>query len=195
MRWIAIATEDELSERVGEKLIQQAGGKLSISLRLRRGGSGYLRSRLANFCQMAAHQPVVVITDLDRIECAPGLIGTWFAGQPRPPGLIFRVAVREIESWLLADHEGMKKLLGKRIGHLPREPDQLPDPKAVLLALAERSPREVRTELVAARGAIASQGLGYNKLLGGFVQKNWDPEKAASRSPSLHKALERIKNL
>jgi len=105
------------------------------------------------------------------------------------------VAVREIEAWLLADHDGMKQLVGKRVGVLPRDPDALPDPKAALLALAARAARDVRMDLVADRGAIASQGLGYNKRLGDFVQKNWNPEKAALRSPSLRKAMERIKNL
>lgn len=193
MAWVVLATEDELSESVGLCLAAEAG--LEVGQQLRRGGFGYLKSRVGRFCEIAMHQPVVLLTDLDRVRCAPTLIAKWMGLQTRPENFVFRVAVREIESWLLADHDAIRGLLGNRIGKLPLDPDQLPDPKKTLLALAERAPREVRDDLVAKQGTIASQGLGYNALLGQMVQQTWRPARAAERSASLAKARIRLKEL
>jgi len=167
MTSIALATEDELSEEVCLRLAQEVG--LTVHQRLRRGGSGYLKSRVLNFLQMAEHIPILMLTDLDQSPCAQTLISDWLGPRQQPPGFLFRVAVREVESWLLADHAAMSDFLGLNIGALPKEPDQLNDPKQALLALAQRARREVRDDLVVRRGAIASQGLGYNARLCNLV--------------------------
>lgn len=191
--WVVLATEDELSEAIGHRLALEAG--LEIGQQLRRGGSGYLKSRLDKFCEMSRHQPVLLFTDLDRMRCASALIAKWMGPVERPENFIFRVAVREIESWLLADHDAIRSLLGNRVGKLPQDPDQLQDPKQTLLALAGRASRDVREDLVAKDGAVASQGLGYNSLLGQMVQRAWRPERAAERSASLAKARVRLQEL
>jgi hypothetical protein len=112
-----------------------------------------------------------------------------------PDNLIFRVAVREIEAWLLADHAGMKKLLVAGATKLPRNPDALPDPKQVLLTLAQRAPRAVRNDLLVEAGAIASQGLGYNQCMGDFVFNTWNPRRAALYSASLSRTLNRLQQM
>jgi len=193
MTWAVLATEDELSEEIGSCLAAEAG--IEIGQRLRRGGSGYLRSRIANFCEMAERQPVLLLTDLDRINCPPALLEIWFGTRVRPKNLLFRVAVREVESWLLADHEAMRRLVGRRATRLPVDPDELADPKRTLLALAQRAPRAVRDDLVVQQGAIASQGLGYNARLCQLVREAWQPERAAVHSPSLFRTRVRLKEL
>jgi hypothetical protein len=193
MIWIVLATEDELSEQVGLCLAAEAG--LEVGQCLRRGGNGYLRSRVTNFCQIAEQQPVFLITDLDQSNCASALMKNWFGQIQRPAKFIFRVAVREIESWLLADHEAMFTLLGSRTPKLPSNPDNLPDPKQVLLHFAERAPRGIREELVTRQKNLVSQGLGYNALLCSLVRDNWLPERAATRSPSLQRARVRLREL
>jgi hypothetical protein len=97
MQWIALATEDELSEAVGIRLIREVGLPLEVGRLLRKGGFGYLHSRLQSFCQLAQHEPVLLITDLDRRPCAAHLIMEWLGRIPRPHRLLLRVAVREIE--------------------------------------------------------------------------------------------------
>ena len=67
---------------------------------------------------------------------------------PIPMNLVFRVAVREIEAWLLADHIGMKKLLVGGASNLPNDPDLLSDPKQVLLKLARKAPRAIKNDLI-----------------------------------------------
>jgi len=188
---ITLATEDELSEEVGRILTAEV--HVHIDQNLRKGGSGYLKSRISNFCKMAAHHPVLVISDLDRQRCPSQLIAQWLGRRERPDQLLIRIAVREIEAWLLADHEAMRALLKAGARRLPRDPDGLTDPKRTLLNLAERAPRQVRDDLLPAPGALASQGLGYNARLCETVRALWSPARAATLSPSLRRARERLK--
>ena len=195
MLQVVLATEDELSEAVALRILN-AFPSLYIAARLRRGGNGYLRSRIRNFCEMARQSPVVVLTDLDNHACAPKLCSEWLRRLPHPPGLLLRVAEREIESWLLADHDAVAALLGRTVQRrLPDYPDTVADPKELLLDLARHAPRDVRLDLRAQAGAIARQGLGYNLRLCGLVRTLWHPDRAAERSPSLRRAIGRFREL
>lgn len=189
MRPVALATEDELSEAVGVKLLSEYLVLTESSLMLlRKNGYGYLRSRMDSWRQMASRQIVVVLTDLDRQACPLSLLEDWLgADRQCPENLVLRIAEREVESWLLADHEALGKLLGSKV-RPPVQPDALSDPKQHLLKLAQKAPRVVREDLVAQQGAIARQGLGYNRRLVDWVQSEWSPKRAAARSPSLMRA-------
>jgi hypothetical protein len=179
---IALATEDALSEAIGQQLLRELGPDMAAQMLLRKNGSGYLRARLGSWCQMAQRQAVVILTDLDRAACPAALLDDWFGRSVRPVNLLLRVAVREAESWLMADHQAMRQLIGKR-GVLPAQPDDLPDPKRHLLRLAKLAPRQVRLDLVKDAGAASSQGIGYNARLTELVHTAWNPERAAQRSP------------
>ena len=191
---VALATEDELSEAVGRRLLAETNGGLRPSLLFRQGGFGYLRTNVDKWCELALRVPVVLLTDLDKSRCPRRLLDQWLGKRTQPNDFIFRVAVRETESWLLADHVAIRQLVGPR-GRLPPNPDELPEPKSFLLKLASRANKEVRDDLVAQRGAISSQGIGYNTRLSIFVQNAWDPERAAQRSQSLSRARERLREL
>lgn len=193
---VALVTEDELSEAVGVRLLSEGAGRIGVGLLLRKGGNGYIRSWLENFCQMASQGPVLIITDMDTWTCPAALCSEWFRRKPRPSGLLLRVAVREVEAWLLADHDGLRGLLGERAAaKFPAQPETLADPKQFLLSLAARAPRQVRDDLCADSGAVARQGLGYNARLTQFVREVWSPKRAASHSRSLRRARERIGEL
>jgi hypothetical protein len=195
MHYIALATEDELSEAVGIRLVAEVSTACEVTLKFRQGGYGYLKSKLETFCQIARRQPVLLMTDLDTGTCPPDLIAKWMGRRAHPEKLLFRVAVREIEAWLLADHNAMKGLFGRRITRLPEQPDTLQDPKRTLLTLAEQAPRAIRNDLLRERDAIALQGLGYNARLCAFVRETWNPERAALRSDSLRRIRERLRQL
>ncbi len=195
MSWITLATEDVLSEAIGEKLIDEQREHLKVSLRMRRNGFGYLKSRLPSFCEIAKHHPVFLITDLDRRQCAGALLGDWLGERPKPAGLLLRVAVREVESWLLADHAAVRAMLRKPSQRLPERPDGLEDPKRFLIELARKGPRAMREAIVPASGVVASQGLGYNEFLVDVVARQWSPERAAQRSDSLRRARARLAQL
>ncbi len=192
MRNIVLATEDELSEFLGEKLIKDANTSLNVTLRLRKGGFGYLKSKLPNLCGLSKTQPVIIFTDLDSCECPKILIDSWFKNIERPQGFLFRVVVREIESWVLADHKAFSEYFGISQAKLPPDPDSLLDPKAALLKLVSGSRREIKDAMIAKKGALAIQGVGYNTILGDFIRTSWSSLRAQERSRSLKKAFSRI---
>ncbi|MEF7614036.1 hypothetical protein V4F39_08955 [Aquincola sp. MAHUQ-54] len=191
---IALATEDVLSESIGQRLLAELPPVFLPPLLLRRDGAGYLRAGMNKWRQLAQRQAVVVLTDLDNLACPLALLDNWYGAGSRPPDLLLRVAVREAEAWLLADHDAMKQLLGAS-AVLPPDPDRLPDPKQHLLQLARRAPRDVRRDLVKEAGAVSSQGIGYNARLTSLVSGAWSPERAAQRSPSLGRARVRLAQL
>ena len=194
MRAIALATEDELSEAIGLRLIAESPFHEADVLPLRRNGSGYLKSKVESWRQLAGQQVVLLLTDLDQIDCPVALRNEWLGTRPMPDRLLLRIAVREIESWVLADHDAMRKLIGDR-GKLPPAPDELGDPKAFLLNMVRKyAPRDVKQDLLAERGAMASQGLGYNRRLVAWVKSDWSPDRAAARSPSLLRARQALRD-
>lgn len=190
---IVLATEDQLSEEIGLKLAADA--RLNVAQKIRRGGNGYLKKRMRNFCEIARQVPVVVLADLDRQSCPVTMMRSWLRGQRPTPDLIFRVAVAEVESWILADHRAVSSLFNLHHGVIPREPDALLDPKATLIRLAGRAPRIVREDLVPRANSISTQGLGYNMRLSDLVNTTWDLDRAAARSQSLRRAQEALRKL
>jgi hypothetical protein len=193
--YITIATEDELSEAVASRIIAEELPAYQVVQKLRRGGNGYLKSKCYSFNQMALRHPVFLITDLDNAQCASALIESWFDATPLNANLKFRVAIREIESWLLADHQGMKTLLGRGANKITSAPEQLQNPKEHLLQCAKNASRDVKNDLIRAKGALAQQGLGYNSRLCEFVRDTWSPSQASERSDSLKRAIQRLKEI
>ena len=191
MIW-TLATEDELSETVGIRLLQENG--ITPFQCLRRGGYGYLRAGMDKWKALAKRQAVVVLTDLDRLACPVALRTDWFQNEVLPAQLCFRIAVREVEAWFLADHDAMDSLYGKKF-KLPALPESLPDPKLKLLQLAVRASRDIKHDLVRIEGEKLLQGLGYNTRLCQLAKTIWDPDRAATRSPSLLQARRRISEL
>jgi hypothetical protein len=191
---LALATEDVLSEAIGLRLLAELPVPITPGLLLRKDGFGYLRRGMKNWRQLALRQSVLILTDLDQVACPIALKADWLGDKAAPASLMLRVAVREVESWVLADHEAMRKLIGPK-GTLPPEPDTLPDPKQHLLKLAKLAARPVRQDLVKETGAVASQGIGYNHRLTNWVRSDWSPERAAQRSPSLQRTRTRLREL
>jgi hypothetical protein len=131
---IAIATEDQLSEAIVLRLISEIPTPHQITFKLGNRGNGYLRSKMSSWYQMAQLQVMVILTDLDRANCLVEFRDQWLVVAP-PQNLILRIAVREVESWVLADHVALRALIGAK-GVLPAAPDDLADPKQSLLRLA-----------------------------------------------------------
>ena len=107
---VHLATEDELSEAVLRRLLASANRGYAIGAAYGRGGFGYLRRTIPGWNRAARTAPFVVLTDLDRCPCPPDLIGDWLK-EPRHPNLMLRVAVREVESWLLAGRLNLAQYL------------------------------------------------------------------------------------
>jgi hypothetical protein len=163
-------------------------------LRLGKKGNSVLKSKITAYCNIAKRTPFLLITDLDDKACAPLLISSWLGYVSPPENFMFRVAVREVEAWLLADEVAIKPLLGER-AKLPPNLDIVPDPKEYLLTLARKAPRDVRRDLLPERGSIASKGIGYNQRLCNYVSNLWSPARASERSESLARVIRRLEDL
>ena len=185
------ATEDELSE-VTLLTILAATKRYAVGTAYRRGGFGYLRRTVPGWNHAAKGVPFVVLADLDAAECPARLIEDWLPGQ-RHPNLLFRIAVREIESWILADPIHLSEFLKVQKVHAFSNTDSIPDPKAAIVKLADGSrSRTIRECIVPRRGSTAKQGPDYNGCLSRFVRDHWDHDIARRNSPSLRRALERL---
>jgi len=194
-----LAVEDELSEHVIRRLARDTDRPFQIVSVYRKGGAGYLKQRLLAFNRACRITPYLILTDLDRCVCAPELIEDWFRcsmnkyPSKRHANLLFCIAEREVESWLLADRDSCARFLGVAMDLIPSQPDQIADPKRELLQLAARSRyRQVREEIAPRRSSILRTGPGYNERLSFFVSKSWRPRVAAYYSPSLLRTFERL---
>ena len=113
-----------------------------------------------------------MLTDLDAVDCAPELLREWLGHEPSPDYL-FWVCVREVEAWLLGHKNGIADLLRIPLSRIPEDPEALPNPKAELIRLAQRSPAKIRNAITPVQ--TASIGPGYNDLLGTFIRETWSP--------------------
>jgi len=191
---VYVAVEGLLDEAVVKRLLADVG--VDDLYVFGRKGKSHLLRQLKNYNQAAHYDPWLVLLDLNGdSDCAPNALSKWL---PDPaPRICLRIAVREIESWLLADHERMAKKLGISRARLPRAPDDEADPKRTVVRLATGSRRrEIRQGV--ARGGKGDHRIGplYNAMLSEFVRdrtKGWRPEVAAERSPSLARSLAAIR--
>ncbi len=189
---INLAVEDDLSEVVLRTIIERSNREYHIGTAYGRTGFGYLRKTVAGWNAAARGIPFILLTDLDHYQCPPELIADWLK-VPVHSNLIFRVAVREVESWLLADPTNLAKYLAVSVRLVPAACDYIGDPKASLVALARRSrSSDIRSRIVPRTGSTATQGPDYNACLAGFVQTSWDLRSACTNSDSLRRAVERV---
>jgi hypothetical protein len=78
----------------------------------RDNGKGFILNRLPNWNQAARYSPWFVLVDLDREPCAPQVIKDRL---PSPNALMrFRIAVREVESWLMADRPVIERFVRQK---------------------------------------------------------------------------------
>lgn len=188
-----LIVEDELSEEVVRRLFAESAQEFHVRTVYGRGGFGYIKKNIRRYNQAAKYVPYIVMTDLDAHWCAPELIRAWLP-DPKSPQLLFRVAVREPEAWLLADGKSFAALLGIRTGKIPANPEGIPDPKQILLALATTSRnREIREGLVTVMDdGRLNQGPDYNGILSRHVRKDWNPDIAQEQCLSLRKMRQRL---
>ena len=191
---INLAAEDLLSEAVLRRLLEDSSRSYFVGTCYMHHGFGYLKRTIKGFNNAAKGTPFLVLTDLDTGECPPVLVRDWLP-IPRHPNLLFRVAVHEVESWLLADAVGLAQFLRVRAARIPRDVEGIPEPKRFLIQLASGSPnRQFVQDIVPAPGDTSVQGPNYNARLEQFVRESWSPKRAAARSPSLRRTVERIRS-
>lgn len=190
---LTVAVEGMLDEAVLRRLVE--GTHATIGDAYVKRGNRPLQAKIAGYNNAAHRSTWVVLTDLDHeYDCAPALVTAWLPAPAR--GMNLRVAVRSIEAWFLADRPGIAGSLGISLARVPADPDEVHDPKGLVVDLARGSRRrEIRDALVPAPRSGRRTGPGYTGHLFEFVQGLWDPQRAAAFSPSLHGCQRRLQEL
>ena len=107
--------------------------------------------------------------------------------------MIFRIAVREVEGWLLADRQSFSKFIGMSVNLIPEDTETIPDPKQKLIELVRKSKnKELREDIVPSMRTTARVGPNYNGRLGFFVTSYWKIQSAVNHSASLKRAVNTI---
>lgn len=187
------AVEGLFDEAVVKRLVVEVGGQLGDVYGKK--GKAALLKKLGGYNAAARHSPWVVLVDLDRDgDCAPPARARWLPHSE--PLMCFRIAVRAVETWLLADRERFARFLGVPVSSLPRSPEDVDDPKQLVVDLARTSRRrDVQVDLVPHSGSGRRVGGAYVDRLTEFVLKSWRPQAAADNADSLRRCLQRLAEL
>lgn len=112
---------------------------------------------------------------------------------PQQANLLLRVAVREVEGWLLADAKGIFRFFRIQVSKVPIDVEAIADPKAFLIDLARQSPNgELRSDIVPPKGSKRIIGPNENGRMIAFVQEDWDISSAQQYVPSLTRAVQAV---
>lgn len=186
--------EDEITHQIMLKMYELFPKHITEYKAIHCKGNAKIKKHINAYNNAAQHGYYFVITDLDNRECAPSLIANWLTDQ-RSEQLLFRVAVHEVESWLLADKENFAAFFSVSKDLIPTSPDLELDPKQTVISLAKRSrKRDIRDNMVPI-DAYASIGPGYNTQFQIYIQNFWDIHVARKSSPSLDSAIKSVEKM
>ncbi|NIF89162.1 hypothetical protein [Burkholderia sp. Cy-637] len=195
-RTVFIVGEDELCCAIADALIAHSGIAVDVQQRIVAGGEAPFRQKIPAMNNVAKNvMPVLMVADADQAPCVVTQRNSWL-----PPNvsqrLSMRLAVKEAEAWVLADHVGFSNFATVSKDLFPTQPEAVPDPKQALLALVKKSKRrELRDEMLPGKGATSPVGLGYNVHMTDFVKNYWNIGRAIDRAPSLARAIPRVASL
>lgn len=185
---VTVATEGTADTAVAGRILRDLGLELGPVHGER--GKNWLDKNLKGYNNAARFAPWLVLRDLDRdAHCAPDLLPSLL---PYPAeSMRFRIAVRSVEAWLLADHERIGRFLRIPEARIPADADALTDAKQAVVNLARISAsREIREDLLPDPGTTGRVGPAYTSRLIEFATRSWRPKFAARRSHSLRRCLD-----
>jgi hypothetical protein len=191
---VTLAAEGLIDMAVLRRLVSDAGLNAGREYGLR--GKGQLDERLQGYNAAAQFGPWFVARDLDHDQsCAPALRRELLASPAKL--MCFRIVVRTVEAWLLADGDAFADHFKLSKGQLPDVPEQIDDAKGFMLSLLKKisSTNDRQAMVRINRSGQSDIGPEYNSRLSQFVSTGWRPNKAAIRSDSLSRTLRRIEEL
>jgi hypothetical protein len=191
--YISLVVEGDLDALITKKLLSVYASSIEIGRTYKMGGRSQIHKRVAQYNQAARNIPFWVLVDLDQDECPPILINGWL---PRKhPQLFLRVAVRQVETWLLADREAFAKFLSVGLNRIPVMPETEPNSPERIMSISRKSRKKIIKESIPPLGDTAKRGPDYNGQLSRFVNEHWNPERARLHSPSLDRTIRALQSL
>jgi hypothetical protein len=195
MAIINTLVEGLMDEAAANSIIKMAGHTPGTCF----GKKGYtkIQAKVRGFNQTSVGAIYLVLIDFmdTGLDCPAEVVSQWVPY--RQPNLLFRIVVRELESWLLADKENLADFLNVGVTKIPTDPERLKDPKLTLVNLARSSrSRSIREALVPDPGsATAKEGRLYTSEMIRFIQERWDIANARGNSESLNKCCIRLEEM
>jgi len=186
--------EGEMDEAAAFKLINAAGHTPGVCYGKK--GCGYIRSKIQGFNRSARSTCYLTLVDLMDTEfsCPPEVLAGWVPHLA--PNMLFRVVVRELESWLLADRQNIADFLSVSPIRIPENPEEVQDPKQSLVNIARRSRNSrVRRSLVPDSGSTAQVGKLYVSEMNAFISTRWDVAEARMSAPSLDRCMSKLESI
>ena len=185
MRVVCVATEGPIDTSVARRICVEVN--LEIAAVHGERGKGRLDRSLGGYNAAARH----LNTDAG---CAPYLRERLLATPS--PGMVFRIAVHEVESWLMADQVSFARYFSVSEGLLTRDPESVRHPKEHLVNVVRRSrSRRMREDVVPRDRGKARIGPGYTSRLIEYVRSAWSPAIASTRNDSLRRCLDRLSRI
>ena len=159
-----------------------------------------IRKRMSSHAQAAQYYPRILFVDSDH-HC-PKELRAEMEGlsqiTPVPTGLIIRVVDVCVESWILADRDGLAAFCGLSPSAIPDSAalERTGSHKEVLLnVLGKARIKDVREAMVRRTKGELSFGPLYGRRLADFASRHWSAVHAADHNDSLARALARLTQL
>ena len=155
-------------------------------------GKGAIDRDIKKYWEAARVLPYVIFRDLDQDgEGCPVTLRAELVEQTpgESPDLLIRIVDQCIESWILADRQGVAEFCERPIASVrPRDSR----PKDHLLQLFQKAQFK---HAVSREGGKLAFGPAYEKHLQRLMTDHWSIERAAAESDSLRRALKRLTDL
>ena len=196
---INVLAEGFTEEHVATRLLHYCGHELGVVYG--RKGCDYVRQKASFFHHLAtADTGVLVLSDFrDTGEtCVPNALQEYVLKKiPVPPKtFLCRFAVNEIESWLMADREGISNYIGVALSKVPLQPENEEFPKRTLINLSRSSRiKRIRNGFAPPVGHYSDVGPKYMNLIHEYVNNFWNIEAAMKIAKSLERCIYRLRSL
>ena len=187
-----VIVEGPTDEPVVTALMRAAGWADSEFSVMSANGKGVIDRDIKKYWEAARVLPYVIFRDLDQDGegCPVTLRAELVEHTPgESPDLLIRIVDQCIESWILADRQGVAEFCERPIASVrPRDSR----PKDHLLRLFQKAQFK---DAVLREGGKLAFGSAYETHLHYLMTNHWSIERAAVESDSLRRALERLTEL
>lgn len=155
-------------------------------------GKGVIDRDIKKYWEAAQIIPYVIFRDLDRDEGGcPVAVRSMLSSKTRgeSPDLLIRIVDQCIESWILADRQGVAEFCDRSMASVKSPASHH---KPYLLSIMKEAKLK---DAVEEKGRELDFGPAYAVHLQHLMTDHWSIERAATESDSLRRALKRLTDL
>ena len=187
-----VIVEGPTDEPVVTALMRAAGWVNGEFAFTRANGKGVIDRDIKKYWEAARSIPYVIFRDLDRDEggCPVAVRSMLSSKTPgESPDLLIRIVDQCIESWILADRQGVAEFCDRSMASVKPPASHH---KPYLLSIMKEAKLK---DAVEQKGHELDFGPAYAIHLQRLMTDHWSIERAAAESDSLRRALKRLTDL